>query len=147
MGRNRFLIPEVTRIPLSDGDWIEVKKYLNNGDHKRMEAVGQKPPVFTTDGGVITPVDWEIYEIGRAAIYLLDWSFRDATDKPVVLKSPDGVVSIDAIKALDIDTFEEINKAIMAHVVAMAKEKNDRRVAALATQTALTPATDNSEQT
>lgn len=133
MAKVRFVEAATDRIPLSDGDWIEVKRDLNTGDQKKLEAAGLKPPtrvggVGGVGGEIITPIDWEIYEIHRAAVFLTDWSFRGLDDKPFPLNNRDGQVSIDALKALDPETFDEINKAIFAHVIKRAAEKNGQRV-------------------
>lgn len=121
MGRNRFQPPDVERIPLSDGDWIEIKKDLNNGDSKKHEAAGLKPPAVV-DGKIISPVNWETYDIERAAIFLVDWSFRDKYDKPT---RP----SIDTIKALRPEDFAEVNTAIFRHVMTRAAEKAAHKAA------------------
>lgn len=118
MSRNRFVVPEVDRLNLSDGDWIEVKGQLNNGEQKKLESVGLKPPI-RSNGEVITPIDWETHEIERVLIFLVDWSFRDANGKPVP-------VSKEALKALDIDSFKEVNDAITTDVLAkVTKRKNE----------------------
>lgn len=117
MARNRFTLSEVERIEISDGDWIEIKKDLNTGEVKRLESSGLKPPVTdVVTGKLVNPIDWEIYEIDRAVIFLQDWSFRDSSDKPVK-------ISRDSVKALDPATFEEINVAIFEHTVRRATEK------------------------
>lgn len=115
MGRNRFLSADSVRLPLTDGDWVEVKKDLNTGDQKRLENAGTLPPI-KVDGQVINPIDWERYELERAMIFLTDWSFRGADDKPVKL-------TIDALRALEIESFDEVNKAIFKHVGARMLEK------------------------
>lgn len=117
MGRNRFVVTASTRIELSDGDWIEVKKELTTGDDKKREAAGLVPTLI--DGKVVHATDWEVYEIERNAIWITAWSFRDAKDTPVLL-------SVDAIRALDTDTFKEISDAINAHVEAIAAAKKPK---------------------
>lgn len=119
---------EVDRIPLTDGDWIEVKRDLNNGDLKRLEEAGLAPPVRLSDGSVTRPIDWSRYEIERAAIFLEDWSFRGPDDKPVPLKNGNGVM-VAALKAIDPESFDEINAAILTHTVARAAEKKALREA------------------
>jgi len=138
---NRFVSAEVDRIHLTDGDWIEVKRDLNTGETKRLEACGMQAPIKLADGTMHTPIDWEVYEIERAAIFLMDWSFRDVDDKPVVLRI-NGKVSVDALKALDIETFNEINAGIMRHVLARADAKKAQREAKK--ETTLTPQSEPS---
>lgn len=105
MGRNRFVVPNVVRLPLSDGDWIEVKERLTVGEARRatQSFVGS-----ITSEGARTPNTAEL-GLGQVLAYLVDWSFRDANDKPVS-------VSFDAIKALDIEAFREIDDALDAHI-------------------------------
>lgn len=123
MGRNRFVNGDVNRIELSDGDWIEVKKDLNTGDQKKLEAAGNGIPVRLADGTVHTPIDWAIYEIDRAVIFLTAWSFQDFT------KDPPQPVALTraAIVAMDPPDFEEMNKAIFNWVMQRAAEKNALR--------------------
>lgn len=111
----RFTKPEVDRISLSDGAWIEVKHDLNTGELKKLEAAGLKPPAQVGDR-VINPIDWERYELERAMIFLTDWNAKDANDKPVPL-------TINALRALDVESFDEINQAIAAHTMKRATEK------------------------
>lgn len=143
MGRNRFAPATVDRIPLDDGDWIEVKHELNNGEHKKLEAAGLKPPTVV-NGKVISPIDWEVYEIERCAIFLVDWSFRDADDRPVP-------VNLASIRALDIETFDAINSAIFKHVAEVAVEKKaqreERERVRAATAAALAKTNENSSKT
>jgi hypothetical protein len=120
MGRNRFVSPSSDRIPLSDGDWIEVKHDLNNGERLALEQAGNLPPIRDGQGGLITPIDWSRHELERAFIFLTDWSFRGADDKPVKL-------SIDALRAIDPDTFREINQAILSHSTRRAAEREEEK--------------------
>ena len=104
MGKCRFVKPEIVRIDLSDGDWIEVKKRL---------SVGEERQAFQAIVGEVNLSGWRkpnVEMIGMAEIlaYLVDWSFKDAQDKPVK-------ISIDALKALDPDSYLELEKAIETH--------------------------------
>lgn len=135
MGKNRFVKVEVERLPLSDGDWIEIKKELNTGDEKKLSAAGLGKPV-NVDGRVINPIDWARYELERAAIFLVDWSFRDANDKPVEL-------SMDAMKALDVDSFTEINQAILTYTLDRATEKKARKEAEAKLKLVSTPPSES----
>lgn len=150
MGRNRFAGPSVPkRIPLSDGDWIEVRTRLNNGEAKKLEMAGLMPPIRTAPdathpfGEILTPIDLERYELERAAIYLLDWSFRNEADKPIALNGRDGTVDLGALRALHPEDFEEVNTAIVTHIIATAKEKKDKAM----TTTSVPVTSPNSEPT
>lgn len=106
--RCRFVTPKVVRLPLSDGDWIEVKERL---------TVGEERDAFQQVVGEVSPEGWRrpnVAMLGVAEIvaYLVDWSLRDALDKPVA-------VNLDAVRSLDKDTFKEIEQAVTAHIEAM----------------------------
>lgn len=110
--RNRFVESgEIDRLELTDGDWIEVKKRLNVGEQKRLEAAGVVrsplgPPI----------INWEEYQIGRAAVWIVDWSFAGADGKPREF-------SLEALKAVDIGTFQEIQAALNVHIEGIDKKK------------------------
>lgn len=127
MGRNRVVEPLVDRIPVSDGDWIELKKELNTGEQKRLEAAGQKAPVLL-NGVPFQPIDWAVYELERAMIFLRGWSFQDFSADP---ESPQPLkLSYAALASLDVDTFREVNEAILSHVMKSAAAKKAKRAAA-----------------
>ena len=117
MGRNRFVHAPAVRLPVSDGDWIEVKKELTVGEQKAFEAAGTTPK--WVDHALLYVTDWAIAEIIRNFLWMTAWSFRDAMDKPVDL-------TLDAVRALDTDTFKEITKAINGHIEALLEEKKTR---------------------
>lgn len=126
MSKNRFTSGEVERLDLSEGDWVEIVKDLNTGEQKKLEAAGLKPPIAVSqpDGTfkIVSPIDWEVYEIDRAMIFLKAWSFRDKEDRPKPLTR-------DAVKALSPPDFEEVNQAIITYTIKRAAEKNAERVA------------------
>jgi len=109
MGKLRFVQPEPVRLTLSDGDWVEVKKRLSVGEERAafQQIVGE---VNQATGWRRPNV--EMVGIAEMVAYIVDWSFRDANDKPVK-------VSVDAIKQLDPATFSEIEKALEVHVAAV----------------------------
>jgi hypothetical protein len=121
MPRLRFVTPEIVRLPLSEGDWIEVKKRLTVGEARQATTsfIGK----FNGDGSR-TP-NLETLGMGNVLAYLVRWSFRDANDLPVS-------VSLDALKALDMDTYREIDDAIEAHEarVALETESLEKKVPA-----------------
>lgn len=121
MGRNRFQKPDVKRLELSDGDWITIKKELNNGDQKRCDAAGMKKPMLA-NGRVISPIDWEVYAMERCLVYLVEWSFEDETGARVA-------VTLDALKAMDTESFDEIDNAIAKFVREHDEAKKQQRIA------------------
>jgi len=98
----RFATTETVRLDLSDGEWIEVKAELSYGD---LQGVASQ-----------TRGDFTSSALNLVAAYLLDWSFRDAQDKPVVIET-DGA-KLAALKALTQEAFREIDEAITTHVEA-----------------------------
>lgn len=136
----RFTKPDVDRIEISDGDWIEVRRDLNNGEVKKLEAAGQKPPI-AIDGKLYNNIDWERYNIERAMIFMTAWSLRGEDDKPVRL-------DISALKALEPESFAEIDTAIVNHTIERALAKKALREAeAKAKEAQLTPQTSNASET
>lgn len=122
-----FTRADVDRIPILDGaHWIEVKRDLNTGELKKLESIGTKPPVFTGEGAdrtLVNPIDWEVYEIGKVMIWLRNWSLvNDDDGQPVPLSQA-------AVKALEPDVFDEINRAIITHSLERAKAKKAAREA------------------
>jgi len=111
MPRFRFVVPEIVRLPLSEGDWIDVKKTLNVGEQKRLEATG-----IARSAAAPLMLDWSEYNIGRAAVWLTDWSFKDEDGKDVRLTEA-------AIRSLDVESFEEIQNALTAHVKGIEEAK------------------------
>lgn len=128
MGRNRFVKPEVVKLDLSEGDWIEIKARLNVEELKRVEYA---PLSHITADGLTRPGAASVEEakaeahvdLGEGTLvametYLVDWSFRDGDDKPVKLSRA-------AIRALDPESADEIMAAIQKYL-----EARDARKAA-----------------
>lgn len=140
MGRNRFVTPEVVRLPISDGDWIEIKKRLNAGEARALENAGLKPPI-KVDGKIIQPIDWAIYDLVRAQIFLVNWSLCGPDGTTMGLKDRDGNVDINVLKGLDVPTFDEITKVIFLYVT---KQEADAKNGQGATPTSSdSPGTDS----
>lgn len=103
MPRNRFVKPDMVRLDLSDGDWIDVKKELNAGERRAVFANMVK------EHHAGEPVLMDSAKVGftRILAYLVAWSFVD-DHGPVALSEA-------AINNLDTDTYTEIVKALDAH--------------------------------
>lgn len=117
MARYRFVRPEVVKLDLSDGDWLEAKRSLSYAEAQKLSAAGLTS--YKTgddqDGGAIG-IDWARVNIARILTWVTDWSFRDEADKPV----PFGA---DAVANLDPDAATEILEALDAHIEATEAEK------------------------
>jgi hypothetical protein len=111
--------PDSVRVPISDGDWLELKKHLTAGESRRVFS----RLVKHTAMGEPWQVDPLQVDRSLAMEYLVDWSVTDADGKPVVIRdtSPDRVGS--ALDDLDLDSFNEITAAVNAHDKAMADER------------------------
>lgn len=117
MGRNRFVVPGITRLELSDGDWIEVKSRLTYGEQQRLAGGAFTGGRATADGLGTLDIDVERYAVLRLETWLTDWSFCDENGKAVKLSPA-------AIAALDPDSADEITAGLDAHIERLATEKN-----------------------
>lgn len=117
MARCRFVQPETVTIQLSEGYWIEVKKRLSVGEERYVMA--QALGAVNVQDGTRKP-NLEVLGMGEVAAYLVDWNFTDVKGKPVPIDSE--AAKLAAIKGLDDETYDEIDKAIDAHKAAMERE-------------------------
>lgn len=116
MARCRFIQPDVTRLPLSDGHWIDVKTELNAGEARRVFT----NVVKTMHAGERVELDPELVGKTRLVEYIVAWSFTDAEGKPVPF-------SASALDNLDQDTYTEISTAVDAHDEAAEKARVARK--------------------
>jgi len=113
--RNRFADGGQTRLALSDGDWVAVRKELTYGQQRRLAAAGLSgvPTALAERGeGEKLTIDLAQYDIERLCTWVIDWSFTGADGEPVY-------VSREAIEALHPDTAAEIQAALDRHVEAL----------------------------
>ena len=124
MGRSRFVRPDIRRLELSEGDWIEVKGTLTAGERAALNSASLQTSVRPRVPGMLEEintsqevrVDFGRASLARMEMYITDWSFRDEKDKPVK-------VSRAAIAALDQETADEIEAALDKHVTEQAEAK------------------------
>jgi hypothetical protein len=107
MARCRFVQPDVVRLTLSDGDWIDVKKELNAGESRKVFTRLVKAMHFNEKA----EVDPDQVGLSKVVEFLVGWSLVDAQGKPVP-------VSEAAINNLDSATYAEVVKVIDAHEAA-----------------------------
>ena len=117
MGRLRFVQPKVTRLQLSDGDFVDIKHELTAGEERESFARMTK----SLEAGKVAQLNPEQVQLSTLVAYILGWSFTDKDGRPVE-------VSESAIRQLDPETFVEIHKAIEAHETALADQKKASRV-------------------
>jgi hypothetical protein len=122
-----FVRPEVVRVPLSDGEWVTLKKRLTAGESRdafaRMCHSG------------IEPLTVNPLQIGLAQMlaYLVEWSLTDDDGQPVsLLQQPVDVVER-YLLLLEPERFDEIRVAVLRHeaeqVAARAEQKKTRDTA------------------
>jgi hypothetical protein len=116
---NAFVVPDVTRLQLRGGHWIDVKKELTYGEYEDMLgsmrkqfAPGEEPKVDPT-------------RIGRCRMtaYILGWSLVDTNGKPIPLSHA-------AFSNLRMPMARAIRDALDLHELALDEaqeaEKNDQ---------------------
>ena len=123
MSRLRFVQPDLVRLPLSDGDFIDVKRELSAGEQRHMFAGMVLHGVVP---GEKTLLDPERVGITKMVEYLVGWSLVDANGAPVP-------VSESALKNLQSETYTEIMVAIDNH------ENEQEQKRELAKQNPITP--------
>jgi hypothetical protein len=122
MARNRFPTPYVERLPLSDGDWIEVKRDLTVGEEKDISLLAMRE-LSQQDGTVRFSMDYQLLPFAKAVVYVIAWSFHNAKG-PVKLEE-DQRKRLSQLRALDTETWDEIDAALSRHEEAVdAKKKS-----------------------
>lgn len=129
--RSRFVSLLTKRLYLQDSgveEWFEVKKELNAGED-RTQANLALVPMFVDDVDsdgkptkkIVDRIDWSQYELLRMHLWVTAWHVHDANGNVPPL-------SLDAIRALDVETFNEINDALFAHMLEGQEEKKKERL-------------------
>ena len=102
MSRCRVVVPEVVRLPLSDGDYLDVNKELNAGEYVDMlTALADGKP------------------FAKAIAYLVAWSLVGVNNQPIPydVDMPEDVRR-STIRSLQIPTLREISAALDRHEAA-----------------------------
>jgi len=110
----RMVRPDVTKLEISGGDWLLVKKRLTAGETRK---------IFARMVKTMTPgekIEVDPLQVGRsqAVEYLVDWSF---VELPIRGKSS-GEIG-DAMDLLDMESFNEVVQAIGDHEKRMEDER------------------------
>jgi len=114
MGRCRVAQPEMVRLPLSGGDFVDVQKELNAGDYfDLLVAMADRKP------------------FAKIIAYLVGWSLVGLNDQPLPysLDLPENVRR-DTIRSLTKATYSELSAVINRH------EQSEDRAADLKKKTA-----------
>jgi hypothetical protein len=118
MGRCRVVLPDVVRLPLSDGDWLEVKKRLNAGEYR---AMLERMTMVGADGKAKpNPL---MHGVSKVVAYLLDWSLVGLDGKVILIADKPIDTVQRALDSIDSETMTEIIKAVSAHEEAMDAER------------------------
>ena len=112
MSRNRVVAPDVVRLPLSDGDSVEVKKVLNAGEYRKLIYDQFKD---TPDGEKLT-LDYAKVGMAKLLAYIVGWTFVGLNGQPIPYR-PDEPEDIRraTIDGLDQETYRELITAVTAH--------------------------------
>lgn len=110
MSLDRFVKPEVVRLALSRGDYIDVKKRLSHGEREDFFAT-----IAPYDLSGVPKFDRHVLRTARLMTYLVGWSLtNNGTPVPMSPDLPEALRTA-TIRSLDTDTFDEIHAAILNH--------------------------------
>lgn len=114
--RCKFVQPEVVRLPLSDDEWIDIKRELNAGETRRIYTD------LITDfrAGEQAKLDPRAVGLTKMLNYIVGWSFCDAQDRPVPFSQA-------ALENLEPGTYKEVNEAVEKHDQAVEKAREERK--------------------
>lgn len=118
MGRCRMVDPEQVRLPISDGDFIDVKRQLTAGEYRRIFLDQIKGGVIVS--GQETQLDPAKLGVTRILAYVVGWSLVDAVGRPLPFSEA-------TLLLQDSDTYREIGDAIDAHVEAEERRQAERK--------------------
>lgn len=117
MGASWFVQPDIVRLPLSDDQYLDVKRELTFGEYRRIQTDMMKGPMVQ---GEPIALDLEKVGITRLLAYLVGWSLVDGDGRPVP-------VSDGAIRQLEAERAREIVDAITAHEDAQDRARLERQ--------------------
>ena len=114
MSRNRVVAPEVVRLPLSDGDILEVKRTLNAGEYRALIYSQFKE---SADGEKVV-LDHSKVGMAKLLAYIVGWTFVGFNGQPLPYRpAPEEPEHIGGarIDGLDQETYRELIAAVTAH--------------------------------
>lgn len=121
MGRARGVTTEIDQLPLSDGDWVQVRRFLAAGPRMEVSSIA----TLRLDPGT----NLRIYchrkiRLGPMAQYIVAWSLVDHEGK-AIFWAPNLSLErrIDILGTLDEETIAEIETAMEGHVAAQKKSR------------------------
>lgn len=122
MPKLRGVKADTVRLPLSEGDWIDVRRELTIGEARRIYSEAYR----ATDGSNVS-VDAQVAAFARAATWIQAWSLLGQDGMAIAW--PVNITlrkKIEILERLDTETMLEIEAAIAAHETMQEKEKNAR---------------------
>lgn len=120
--RSRLVRPETVKLPLSDSDWVVIKKRLNQGE-KRAHLSRMFRNAREVSDGTLRLDPGEV-GISKALAYVIDWSFCDDAGERIDIRDKTEDIVTGAFDAIEPESFDEIVDAIDAHLVAMKRERD-----------------------
>jgi hypothetical protein len=147
MPRSRFVQPDTVMLPLSDGDWLLVKRRLNSGEQR---AAFRRMYVTAADGSFVTDeegkpkIDPTMIGVTLVTAYLLDWSLVDHSGEKILIARQPPEVLTAAVDLLETDDYDEIRTAIEDHDSRqrLAREEEKKRLATVTTSPTTSPSLD-----
>lgn len=110
----RFAKPNVVRIDMGEGEWIEVMEELSVGAQRKAYTSAIKGSVKLENGDTRTEYDAQKLSFALVCAYLVDWSARDEQGKGIDLSDPAKKLSI--LEALTPEAYDALDEAIDAHI-------------------------------
>jgi hypothetical protein len=127
----RVVVPEVVRLSLTEGDWIEVKMELTYGEActiRQQMITGIRPP-NAQQPSMGYDLDIGAWERATVEAYLVDWSIKGLDDKVIDISSESKKRS--ALRnVITQETFAEIHEAISQHKERVANAKKPMEIGA-----------------
>ena len=111
-----FVDPETVRYPVGDEDWIEVKKFLNAGEEKKLAGAGVPSFSQGEPGKQSFELDFVGLAFARMLVYIVAWSYVDA-------KGNQTKPTREYIETLRTDVFDQIDAVLDKHRKAMEEER------------------------
>ncbi len=102
MPRCPIVKPDVVRVSLSEGDFLDLKKRLNTGEYRTMVTAQYQ----TTSDKLA--INLEQMGLSKVMAYVVGWSFVNFDGQPLAF-------SEGAIRSMDPDVFREVLEAVDAH--------------------------------
>ena len=114
MGRERGVKPDRVRLPLPDGDYVDVKRELNAGEYRKLLYSQFKDTTPDDDRMQVDPAKVGIVKL---LAYILGWSFVSVVDHQPIPYDPQDPEELRraVLDDLDIDTYRQLIAAVTEH--------------------------------